>query len=94
MKKELLYCVILVAVLFVLNIILHQIFVPQNATDLALQQMNEDGSREQLRVIERLSNYITPGLCVIGIVGILTIFYKSKQDPRKNIEEDDRIVDV
>ena len=83
MKNVVIKCVILMVILFLINLVLHQVSVPQNATDLALQQMNEDGSREQLRVIERLSNYITPVLCIVGVVGIATIGYRWRREARK-----------
>ena len=76
MKKKLTYCVMVVVGLFVLNMILHQVVVPQDTTALALQQMNEDGSREKMRVIDRLSNYITPSLVVIGGAAVLGICCK------------------
>jgi hypothetical protein len=50
--------------------LLHQALVPGQATDLALQQMNEDGSRETLRAIEHMSNWVGIYLAAVGIVGI------------------------
>jgi len=82
MKTKLLHCAILVVTLFVLNIVLQQVVVPQNTADLALQQLNEDGSREQLRVAEQLSNWITTGLVLIGIVGLVVIWGKpARKEP-------------
>lgn len=74
MRTRLLHCTLWVVGLCVAGIVLHQICVPNNATELALRQMNEDGSREQLRVVEQLSNWITPALAVIGIVGVAVIW--------------------
>ena len=66
---------LLIAVIPGFHFYLHQALVPEQATDLALQQMNEDGSRETLRAIEQMSNWIDIGLIFTGIFGILVIWY-------------------
>jgi hypothetical protein len=62
--------VFLIAVLPGLNFYLHQTLVPDQSTDLALQQLNEDGARETLRAMEQMSNWIDFSLVAIGIAGI------------------------
>ena len=52
MKSRIILSILLVAVIPGLNFFLHQVFVPEQATELALQQMNEDGSRETLRAVD------------------------------------------
>lgn len=77
MKTKVLLSVVLVIGLVVLNFYLHQIFAPEQATELALQQMNEDGSREKLRAVEHASNWIVISATVFGIAGIGTIWRKN-----------------
>ena len=74
MTGRILLSLLLIGVIPGLNFYLHQALVPEQATDLALQQMNEDGSREQLRAIERMSNWIDIGLVAGGILGIVIIW--------------------
>ncbi len=74
MKKRVILTVLLLAVLPGLNFYLHQAMVPEQATNLALQQMNEDGSREKLRAMEQVSNWITLGIALAGIAGIGVIW--------------------
>ena len=74
MKMRVILTVLWLAVLPGLNFYLHQALVPEQATDLALQQMNEDGSREKLRAIEQMSNWITLGLALAGVAGIGVIW--------------------
>ena len=75
MIGRILLSLLLIAVIPALNFYLHQDLVPEQATDLALQQMNEDGSRETLRAIEQISNWIDIGSIFGGIFGILVIWY-------------------
>ena len=75
MRNRILLSILLIAVIPGLNFYLHQAFVPEHATELALQQMNEDGSRETLRAIEQISNWIDIGLIFGGIFGLLIIWY-------------------
>jgi len=75
MINRILLSILLLAVIPGLNFYLHQALIRQQATDLALQQMNEDGSRETLRAMEQLSNWIDIGLIFGGIFGLLVIWY-------------------
>lgn len=75
MRNRILLSILLIAAIPGLNFYLHQSFVPEHAADLALQQMNEDGSRETLRAIEQISNWIDIGLIFGGIFGLLIIWY-------------------
>ena len=75
MRSRILLTILIIAIIPGLNFYLHQALVPAQATDLALQQMNEDGSRETLRAMEHLSNWIDVGLIFVGILGILVIWY-------------------
>ena len=75
MRTRIILSILLIAAIPGLNFFLHQAFVPVNATELALQQMNEDGSRETLRAIEQISNWIDMGLIFGGIFGLLIIWY-------------------
>ena len=75
MIGRILLSLLLIAVIPGLNFYLHQALVPELSTDLALQQMNEDGSRETLRAMEQISNWIDIGLIFIVIFGILVIWY-------------------
>jgi uncharacterized membrane protein YhfC len=75
MTGRILLSLLLIGVIPGLNFYLHQALVPEQATDLALQQMNEDGSRETLRAIEQISNWIDIGSIFSGILGILVIWY-------------------
>jgi hypothetical protein len=77
MKIKVLLSVALMIGLVVLNFYMHQIVAPEQATELALQQMNEDGSREKLRAVEHASNWIVIGAMVFGIAGIGSIWRKS-----------------
>ncbi|MBN1763621.1 MAG: hypothetical protein JW860_00020 [Sedimentisphaerales bacterium] len=74
MKQKLIHTATLILMLLLVDILLHQVFMPHNATELALRQMNEDGSREQLRVAEQASNLITPVLIMVGIIVGLMIW--------------------
>lgn len=84
MKGRIILTILLIAIIPGLHFYLHQALVPEQATDLALQQMNEDGSRETLRAIERLSNWIDSGLIFGGILGILVIWYGEIRE-RRNV---------
>lgn len=75
MRSRILLSILLLAILPGLSFYLHQAFVPEQATDLALQQINEDGSRETLRAIEQISNWIDIGLIFGGVFGLLVIWY-------------------
>jgi hypothetical protein len=75
MIGRILLTILLIAVIPGLNFYLHQALVPEQAADLALQQMNEDGSRETLRAMEQISNWIDSGLIFGGILGILVIWF-------------------
>ena len=82
-KTKVILSVIIIAILPGMSYYLHQALVPQQSTDLALRQMNEDGSRETLRAMEHLSNWIDVGLIFVGILGILVIWYgKIAERPR------------
>ena len=88
MRNRILLTVLLIAIIPGLNFYLHQALVPEQATDLALQQMNEDGSRETMRAIERLSNWIDIGLIFGGIFGFLVIWYgeiKQRRNSRRSL---------
>ena len=74
MKSRILLSVLVVALVAGLNFYLHQSFAPGQATDLALKQMNEDGSRQKLRAIEQMSNWIEIGLATAGLAGICVIW--------------------
>ena len=79
-KQKLTYLALLIVGLCLANIILHQMVLPQDATELALRQMQEDGSREQMRIQEYLSNWITPILVVKGlIVAVIILRHKPRQ---------------
>ena len=83
MMSRIFLTILLIAIIPGLNFFLHQAIVPGQATELALQQMNEDGSRETLRAMEHLSNWIDAGLIFVGIFGILVIWYgKIAERPR------------
>ncbi len=75
MIGRILLSLLLIAVIPGLNFYLHQALVPELSNDLALQQMNEDGSRETLRAMEQISNWIDIGLIFVVIFGILVIWY-------------------
>ncbi len=75
MRNRIFLSILLIAVIPGLNFILHQAVFPEQATELALQQMQEDGSREKLRAIEQISNWIDIGLIFVGIFGFLVIWY-------------------
>jgi len=75
MTGRILLSLLLIGVIPGFNFYLHQVFVPEQATVLALQQMNEDGSRETLRAIEQISNWIDISSIFGGILGILVIWY-------------------
>ena len=75
MRNRILLSILLIAVIPGLNFYLNQALVPEQATELALQQMNEDGARETLRAMERISNWIDIGLIFGGIFGLLMIWY-------------------
>lgn len=77
MKTKVVASVGLILGLMVLNFYLHQAFAPDQATALALQQMNEDGSRERLRAVEQVANWIDLGALGVGIVGVGMIWRKN-----------------
>lgn len=77
MKTKVVVSVMLVIGLMVLNFYLHQAFSPEQATALALQQLNEDGSREKLRAVEQVSNWLVLGAFGAGIVGVGMIWRKN-----------------
>ena len=62
MRNRIILSILLIAVIPGLNFYLHQAFVPEHATELALQQMNEDGSRETLRVCPHFSHVSLIGM--------------------------------
>lgn len=70
MKTKVVASVGLILGLMILNFYLHQAFTPEQATALALQQMNEDGSRETLRAVEQVSNWIDLGVLGAGLMGV------------------------
>jgi len=67
--------IVLVAALIICDVILQQQMVPDRMTSLSLQQLAENGAREQLRVTENLSNWITPALAAIGLVAAAGIWW-------------------
>lgn len=77
MKTKAVLSVMLVIGLMVLNFYLHQAFSPEQATELALQQLNEDGSREKLRAVEQVSNWLVLGTFGAGIAGVGMIWRKN-----------------
>ncbi len=83
MMSRILLSILLIAIIPGLNFYLHQAIVPGQATELALQQMNEDGSRETLRAMEHLSNWIDAGLIFVGLLGILVIWYGKLVERRR-----------
>lgn len=83
MKSRVLISVLLIALALGLNVYLHQSFTPEQATDLALKQMNEDGSREKLRVIEQMSNWIEVGLAAVALAGIYVIWIGKIRERRR-----------
>ena len=75
MKTRLLLTAVVIVGCLMLNFYLHQAFIPQTATDLALNQMNEDGSREALRAMERLANWIEVSMWGLAIAGIGAVWW-------------------
>jgi hypothetical protein len=75
MRTRLMISVLIITILFGLNVYLHQAVVPRRSSDLALQQLQEDGSREKLRAAEQLSNWIDMVLAFTGGVTLLTVWY-------------------
>jgi hypothetical protein len=82
MKIKVILSFMIIAILPGMSFYLNQALVPQQSTDLALQQMNEDGSREQLRAIERMSNWIDIGLLAGGILAA-AIIWSVKDEERQ-----------
>ena len=84
MKIKVILSVMIIAILPGMSFYLHQALVPQQSTDLALQQMNEDGSREQLRAIERMSNWIDISLLAGGILAVAIIWSVKDEERRRS----------
>ena len=77
MKTKVVASVGLILGLMIITFYLHQVFTPERASALALQQMNEDGSRERLRAVEQVSNWIDLGALGAGIAGVGMIWRKN-----------------
>lgn len=75
MKDRILMTILLVAGLIICDVVLEQQVVPERMTSLSLQQLAENGAREQLRVSENLSNWITPALASIGLATAAWIWW-------------------
>ncbi len=75
MKTRLLITGVVILGCLMLNFYLHQAFAPRTATNLALNQLNEDGSREALRAMERISNWIEVSTWGMGVAGIGVIWW-------------------
>ena len=81
--SRILLSILLIAIIPGLNFYLHQTLVPEQSVELALQQMNGDGSRGTLRAMGHLSNWIDVGLISVGILGLLVIWYGKIAERRR-----------
>ena len=69
--RVLLTAVVLSISLYFVPNFLEQWIIPQSSADLAVQQIEEDGSRELMRAQERIHNWIDP----VNFLVTLTLLY-------------------
>lgn len=80
MKTRIVLTIVLVAAIVAINIALYQAALPNTASNLAVGQMNEDGSREALRSLQQIQAGLGSWLYVICAVVLFCIWWK----PTKN----------
>ena len=82
MKAKIATSLIWLLLLAAVGTYLHQGLAPRQASDLALQQLSEDGAREKLRILEQWTNWIDIGLLAAGTAGLAGI-WRRKKKPRR-----------
>jgi hypothetical protein len=83
MKDRILMTIVLVAGLIVCDVILQQQVIPERMASLSLQQLAENGAREELRVRENLSNWIMPALASVGFIAAGWIWWPNAASKRQ-----------
>ena len=73
-KYKIIGTIVIFLILYTTSILFHQIFIPTNVDDLAISQIKEDGSREQLRSIEEFSNFIDPMSIILFILSSIYLW--------------------
>ena len=68
--------VVLIVACFVVISVIEQSVAPNTSADLAINQLKEDGSREQLRILENSQNWLDT-VCYLGTESLLLwVWYK------------------
>ena len=78
MKERMIDIMILLAILILINSLIHQKLLPERTAELALTQMSNPEAGARVRIIELLSNWVTPVLAVAGVIGTAWIFGKGR----------------
>jgi hypothetical protein len=76
MKTRIILTIVFVAAIAAINVALYQAALPDTASNLAVGQMNENGSREALRSLQQVQSSLGFWLYVICAVVLLCIWWK------------------
>ena len=79
MKKRLFFTVVLSIIMILSYSFISQYVLPSSSSDLAIQQIQEDGSREIMRIQENYQNYFDIIFYVVWAF-VFIIVWKSKID--------------
>ena len=79
--------VFVLAVCFIVTQVLEQKVLPGRAADLAIEQLEENGAREQLRIEQNAQNWLDPVAYLITLVFIGLVWYKPMKEMNKKFEE-------
>jgi hypothetical protein len=77
MRMRIILTVLVLVLGYFCHSFLEQYLIPQSSADLAVQQLQEDGSRERMRIQEFAQNWLDP-IYYILIISMLTGIWYSK----------------
>ena len=75
MKMRIILTVLVLVIGYFCHSYLEQYLIPQNSANLAVQQLKEDGSREQMRIQEFAQNWLDPIYYIIIVSMLIGIWY-------------------
>ena len=88
MLNRIIFTVVVLALFFLILQITEQKIVPSHASDLAIEQLQENGAREQLRIEQNAQNWLDPLCYFIVIICLFLIWRKSAIKLFKNIHNE------
>lgn len=91
MIPRIILTVVIIVVCFFTISIMEQKVAPNVSADLAVNQLKEDGSREEMRILENSHNWIDP-VCYLASLSLISlIWYKPIKKYIKEIDSTEQV---